>query len=168
MLPMAVSEAVASVDKGFDRSAIEAAWFGELVPTDGFASGILADSCGLLDIPVSHLENACATGNDAVRHGFMGVASGLYDVVLVVGADKVRETSSQATFWDWMSMTRDMAWDFPLGLVAPANFALHAWSNRSGCMTALPRVTGRPRCSSSPRKLLTDTQMIRCGFAALA
>jgi acetyl-CoA C-acetyltransferase len=125
MLPMAVSEAVASVDKGFDRTDIEAAWFGELVTTDGFATGILADSCGLLDIPVSRLENACATGNDAVRHGLLGVASGMYDVVLVVGADKVRETSARSTFWDWMGMTRDMAWDFPLGLVAPANFALH-------------------------------------------
>jgi acetyl-CoA C-acetyltransferase len=125
MLPMAVSEAVASVDKGLDRADIEAAWFGELVPSDGFASGILADSCGLLDIPVSRLENACATGNDAVRHGVLGIASGFYDVVLVVGGDKVRETSSRATFWDWMSLTRDQAWDFPLGLVAPANFALH-------------------------------------------
>lgn len=125
MLPMAVGEAVASVDKGFDRADIGAAWFGELVSTDGFASGILADSCGLLDIPVSHLENACATGNDAVRHGVMAIASGMYDVVLVVGADKVRETSTRTTFWDWMGMTRDSAWDFPLGLVAPANFALH-------------------------------------------
>lgn len=126
MLPMAVSEAVSSIDKGFDRHDIEAAWFGELVTTDGFATGILADSCGLLDIPVSRLENACATGNDAVRHGAMAVASGMYDVVLVVGADKVRETSTRSTFWDWMGMTRDSAWDFPLGLVAPANFALHA------------------------------------------
>jgi acetyl-CoA C-acetyltransferase len=125
MVPMAVSDAVASVDKGFDRTDIEAAWFGELVTTDGFATGILADTCDLLDIPVSRLENACATGNDAVRHGTMAVASGMYDVVLVVGADKVRETSSRTTFWDWMGMTRDMAWDFPLGLVAPANFALH-------------------------------------------
>ena len=126
MLPMAVSEAVASVDKGIDRTDIQAAWFGELVTTDGFATGILADTCGLLDIPVSRLENACATGNDAVRHGTMAIASGMYDVVLVVGADKVRETSSRTTFWDWMGMTRDAAWDFPLGLVAPANFALHA------------------------------------------
>ena len=126
MVPMAVTEAVDSVDKGFDRADIQAAWFGELVTTDGFATGILADSCGLLDIPVSRLENACATGNDAVRHGMMAIASGMYDVVLVVGADKVRETSSRSTFWDWMGMTRDTAWDFPLGLVAPANFALHA------------------------------------------
>jgi acetyl-CoA C-acetyltransferase len=126
MLPIAVNEAVASVDKGFDRADIQAAWFGELVTTDGFATGILADSCGLLEIPVSRLENACATGNDAVRHGVMAIASGMYDVVLVVGADKVRETSTRTTFWDWMGMTRDAAWDFPLGLVAPANFALHA------------------------------------------
>jgi acetyl-CoA C-acetyltransferase len=125
MVPMAVSEAVGSVDKGLDRADIQAAWFGELVSTDGFATGILADTCGLLDIPVSRLENACATGNDAVRHGTMAVASGMFDVVLVVGADKVRETSARTTFWDWMGMTRDQAWDFPLGLVAPANFALH-------------------------------------------
>ena len=59
-------------------------------------------------------------------HGTMAVAGGMYDVVLVVGADKVRETSTRSTFWDWMGMTRDAAWDFPLGLVAPANFALHA------------------------------------------
>src|SRR5439155_535430 len=104
MLPMAMTEATDSVDKGFDRGDVEAAWFGELVPTDGFASGILADSLGLLDIPVSRLENACATGNDAVRHGVLGIASGFYDVVLVAGADKVRETSTRSTFWDWMSM----------------------------------------------------------------
>ena len=125
LLPMAVTEAVATVDAGFDRADVEAAWFGELVATDGFPSGILADSCGLLDIPVSHVENACATGNDAIRHGVMAIASGMYDVVLVAGADKVRETSARSTFWEWMAMTRDMAWDFPLGLVAPANFALH-------------------------------------------
>lgn len=126
LVPMAVSEAVAHVDKGFDRSDIQAAWFGELVATDGQASGILADTCGLLDIPVTRVENACATGNDAVRNAFFAVSSGHVDVALVVGADKVRETSSRATFWEWMAMTRDQAWDYPLGLVAPANFALHA------------------------------------------
>ncbi len=72
------------------------------------------------------MENACATGNDAIRNGTIAVASGMYDVVLVVGADKVRETASNVTFWEWAAMTRDVAWDYPLGLIAPANFALHA------------------------------------------
>ncbi|MDO8364563.1 MAG: thiolase family protein, partial [Actinomycetota bacterium] len=30
MLPMAVSEAIDSVDKGFDRTDIQAVWFGNL------------------------------------------------------------------------------------------------------------------------------------------
>jgi acetyl-CoA C-acetyltransferase len=125
LVPMAVSEMAAHVDKGLDRDDIQAAWFGELSSTDGFAAGILADTCGLLDIPVTHVENACATGNDAVRNATYAVGSGAVDVALVVGADKVRESSARSTFWEWAAMTRDQAWDYPLGLVAPANFALH-------------------------------------------
>ncbi len=126
LVPMAVTEMAASVDKGLDRADIQAAWFGELTTTDGFPSGILADSCDLLDIPVTRVENACATGNDAVRNATFAVASGAFDVALVVGADKVRESSSRSTFWEWAKLTRDVAWDYPVGLVAPANFALHA------------------------------------------
>ena len=125
LVPMAVTEAIDSVDKVFDRADIDAAWFGELTTTDGFPSGIFADSCGLLDVPVTRIENACATGNDAIRNGVYGVASGMLDVVLVAGADKVRESSARGTFWEWMGLTRDMAWDYPIGVVAPANFALH-------------------------------------------
>ncbi len=125
LIPMAYADCVSHVDKGIDKSEIEAAWFGELSTTDGFPSGILADTLDLTDIPVTRVENACATGNDAIRNGTLAIASGLYDVVLVVGADKVRETASNTTFWEWAGMTRDSAWDYPLGLVAPANFALH-------------------------------------------
>ena len=104
---------------------LEAAWFGELTTTDGFPAGVLADSCGLLDIPVTRVENQCATGNDALRNALYAVGSGYVDVALVVGADKTREIAAAATFWDWMGMARDMAWDYPLGLIAPASFALH-------------------------------------------
>jgi acetyl-CoA C-acetyltransferase len=126
LLPIALDAALCSVEKRIARDDLQAAWFGELTTSDGFPSGILADSCGLLDIPVTRIENACATGNDALRNAFYAVSSGHVDVALVMGADKVRETSARNTFWDWMAMTRDMAWDYPLGLVAPANFALHA------------------------------------------
>ena len=125
MLPAAVGEALRSVDKGIERSELEAAWFGELTTTDGFPAGVLADSCGLLDIPVTRVENQCATGNDAIRNALYAVGGGYVDVALVVGADKTRESPPGATFWSWMGMARDMAWDYPLALIAPASFALH-------------------------------------------
>jgi acetyl-CoA C-acetyltransferase len=125
MIPRAVTAALSSVDKGIKREDLEAAWLGQLQPVDGFPAGLVADSCGLLDIPVTRIENACATGNDAVRNAVYAVAAGAADVVLVVGVDKTRETSARSTFWDWMASNRDQAWDFPVGLISPGNFALH-------------------------------------------
>jgi acetyl-CoA C-acetyltransferase len=126
MVPRAVDAVVESVDKGFDRADLQAVWVGVNQPFDGIASGIVADSAGLLDIPVTRIENACATGNDTIRNAFFAVAGGMVDVALVVGTDKVRDTSAQSTFWDWMGISREYPWDYPLGLIAPANFALHA------------------------------------------
>lgn len=125
LMPMAVSDCLQSVDKGATADDVQAAWLGELGTTDGFPSGVLADSCGLLDIPITRVENACATGNDALRNAVFAVGAGAFDVVLVVGAEKVRESSTRSTFWEWAGWTRDSAWDYPLGLIAPANFALH-------------------------------------------
>jgi len=125
LLPMAFAECAASVDKGIHKTDLQAAWFGAMGTTDGFPSGILADTLGLPDLPVTRVENSCATGNDAVRNALFGVASGAYDVALVMGADKIRETSTKDMVWEWEAMARDMAWDYPLGLVSPAGFALH-------------------------------------------
>ncbi|MCV7290613.1 thiolase family protein [Mycolicibacterium wolinskyi] len=125
LLPVAFSECAASVDKGIDRDDIDAAWFGAMGTTDGFPAGVLADTLGLTDIPVTHIENSCATGNDAVRNALYGIASGAADVALVMGADKLREVATNSMLWGWEAQTRDMAWDYPLGLVAPAGFAMH-------------------------------------------
>ena len=83
LIPMAVTEMEQSIDKGLDRNDIQAAWFGELATTDGFPSGVFADSVGLVDIPVTRVENACATGQDALRNAFFGVASGHVDLSLI-------------------------------------------------------------------------------------
>ncbi|GAB2658839.1 thiolase C-terminal domain-containing protein [Nocardia goodfellowii] len=125
LLPMAFAECAATVDKGLAKADIQAAWFGECGTADGFPSGILADTLGLADIPVSRIENACATGHDALRNALYGIASGACDVALVLGADKLRESASKDMLWGWEAMSRDNAWDYPLGLVSPAEFALH-------------------------------------------
>ncbi|WP_067694017.1 thiolase C-terminal domain-containing protein [Nocardia jejuensis] len=125
LLPMAFAECAATVDKGLAKADIQAAWFGECGTADGFPSGILADTLGLPHIPVTRIENACATGHDALRNALFGIASGACDVALVLGADKLRESASKDMLWGWEAMSRDNAWDYPLGLVSPAEFALH-------------------------------------------
>lgn len=125
LLPMAFSECARSIDKGLAKADLQAAWFGAMGTADGFPSGILADTLGLPDLPVTRIENSCATGHDAIRNALFAVAAGAFDVALVVGADKLRDTASADMLWEWEAMARDMAWDYPLGLVAPAGFALH-------------------------------------------
>jgi acetyl-CoA acetyltransferase len=44
---------------------------------------------GLGGTPVMNVENACASGSTAVHLACMGIASGNYDTVLVVGAEKM-------------------------------------------------------------------------------
>ncbi|QNJ91749.1 thiolase family protein [Mycolicibacterium fluoranthenivorans] len=125
LLPLAFADCVRSIDKGLDKHDLQAAWYGSMGTTDGFPAGILADTLGLPDLPVTRIENSCATGNDAVRNALYAVASGAFDIVLVMGADKLRDTTSRDMLWEWEGMARDKAWDYPLGLVAPAGFALH-------------------------------------------
>ena len=83
---------------------------------------IVADTLGRSDVPVSRVENSCVTGHAAIRNAQVGVASGAFDVALVVGADKLHDTTSAETLWEREAVARD----YPvLGLVAPAGFGLH-------------------------------------------
>src|SRR5690625_6726056 len=111
LLPMAFAECAATVDKGLAKTDVQAAWFGALGTTDGFPSGILADSLGLPDLPVTRVENSCATGNDAVRNARFGVASGAVDVAPVGGAGKLREPAAKDKPGAWGGSARDTALD---------------------------------------------------------
>lgn len=124
LLPMAYAECVKNIDKGLRKSDIQAAWLGSMGATDGFPSGILADTLDLHDVPVTRIESSCASGNDAVRNALYGIASGAVDVALVMGVDKLREVATKDTLWG-LGSTRDMEWAYPLGFVAPVGFGLH-------------------------------------------
>src|SRR5207247_233697 len=51
----------------------------------------LADALRLYDRPITRVENYCATGTDAFRNGCLAVAAGAHDVVLVLGAEKLKD-----------------------------------------------------------------------------
>jgi acetyl-CoA acetyltransferase len=77
----------ALADAGLAWPAVESAYVAKaLLP---MAPGrAMLRHLGATGIPIVHVENASASGSAAFRHAVMEVASGLADVVLVVGVDK--------------------------------------------------------------------------------
>jgi len=95
----AFNAAVASVDKGFDPKGVEAAFVatqrGTLWGQEGIGGNTVPTAIGLAGIPCTRIENACPSGSDAFRVGAMAVASGVHDLVLVIGVEKMRDKSTE-------------------------------------------------------------------------
>ena len=95
----AFNAAVASVDKGFDPKAVEAAFVatqrGTLWGQEGISGNTVPTAIGLAGIACTRIENACPSGSDAFRVGAMAVASGVHDLVLVIGVEKMRDKSTE-------------------------------------------------------------------------
>src|SRR4030042_2710369 len=83
------------------------------------------DYIGFDPKPTFRVEGACATGSMALRTGWMNVASGLADLVLVVGVEKMTEVpTSVAT--DIMGRGGDATWEYPFGTTFPGYYAMIA------------------------------------------
>ncbi len=108
-------------DAGIGPEAIQAAWWGTVFA--GESGQILAAPLKLSYIPVTHVENACATGSEAIRAACHAIAAGLYDVVLAVGAEKLKDTG-----YSGLPQTRPIpTWSYRLTTQTPAaTFAMMA------------------------------------------
>ena len=85
-------------DAGIEPKDIDAAWVGSTAPGMGWqiASGSTTGACismplKLQYLPVTRVENACGTGTDALRNAAFSVAAKVYDLVLVVGSEKLKD-----------------------------------------------------------------------------
>jgi acetyl-CoA C-acetyltransferase len=101
-------------DAGIDPGDIQAAWWGTVFA--GETGQILATPLKIKYLPVTHVENACATGSEAIRGACYAVASGVYDVVLAIGAEKLKDTG-----YTGLPQTRPIAtWSYRLTTQTPA------------------------------------------------
>jgi acetyl-CoA C-acetyltransferase len=88
-------------------------------------SAQIHDYLGFHPRPNYRVEGACASGSMGIRTGWMTVASGLADVVLVVGVEKMTEVpTSVAT--DIMGRGGDAVWEYPFGTTFPGYYAMLA------------------------------------------
>ena len=84
----------ARADAGIETSEIDAAWLGHAMPDLGMGPTATPASVALRlqNIPVTRVENACATGTEALRGAVYAVASGAARIALAIGVEKLKDT----------------------------------------------------------------------------
>lgn len=125
----AFKEMLNSVDKGIDPETIEALYIGnyssDLFEGQGHTAPLMADWTGLTPRPATRVEDACASSGVAIRQGILAVASGLFDIVLVGGIEKMTDLpTSQVT--DTLATASDMLYEIPAGFTFPGFYAAMA------------------------------------------
>ena len=110
----AYTEALQTVDKGIDPRDIEALFIGnftaDLFEGQGHLGHIMADWLGLAPRPATRVEGACASSGLAFRQGVMAVASGMHDVVLVGGVERMTNASTEDV-QDYLAAASDVPFE---------------------------------------------------------
>jgi len=81
-------------DAGLERDDLEAGWLGVFYDEQSVSKSALSLSMALRlpQIPVTRVENLCATGTEALRGAAYAVASGACDIALAMGVEKLKDT----------------------------------------------------------------------------
>ncbi len=125
----AFGEMRTSVDRGLDPKDIEAVYIGnyssDLFEGQGHTAPLMADWVGLAPRPATRVEDACASSGVALRQGIIAVASGLYDVVLVGGIEKMTNLPTERVT-DTLATAGDVLYEIPAGFTFPGFYAAMA------------------------------------------
>jgi acetyl-CoA C-acetyltransferase len=88
-------------------------------------AGVLAEYLGLIPQPTFYAESVCSSSSMGVRLAYSLIKSGLHDVVLILGFQKMSEITS-AESQERMGRGADIMWESPFGTMMPAYYAMHA------------------------------------------
>ena len=112
----------AATDAGIERSQIDAAWLATAIEEVSVGkSGIpLAMALRLPYIPVTRVENYCASGTESFRGAVYAVASGAADIALAAGVEKLKDTGYGGLPQRSRGVVQDMFWP---NASAPGSFA---------------------------------------------
>ena len=90
-------------DAGVELADIEAAYVGNcaagtVTGHESIRGQVILSSIGLGKIPIINIENACGSSSTALNQACMMVSAGYYDVVLVLGVEKLFHENKVITF----------------------------------------------------------------------
>ncbi len=122
-------------DAGVDRERVQSVYLGcmtgGLFVGQEHAASILCDYAGLTPVAATRVESACASGGAAFRAGYLEVASGASDLVLVGGIEKMND-GADATYC--LATAADQEYEVYHGVTFPGLYAMiaHAHMARYG------------------------------------
>jgi len=108
-------------DAGVGPNDIQAAWIGTFYEYSGQAGLALSAPLRLQYKPVTRVENMCGTGSDALRNACYAVAAGIYDMVLALGVEKIKDQGAGGLTFGGYATSNVMP-----ATTAPAQFAMMA------------------------------------------
>ncbi len=125
----AFDEMKRSVNKGLRDEDIEAFYIGnfssDIFEKQVHCAATVVSRVGLVPKPAVKVENACASSGVAFREGVIAVASGIYDMVVAGGMEKMTNLSTtQVT--ETLGLALDPICEFPAGETFPGIFATMA------------------------------------------
>ena len=93
----------ALADAGIGKQDLQAAYCansmaGIVTGQESIRGQVVLNHLGITGIPVVNVENACASGATAVHQGWLAVAAGLHEVVLVLGVEKLFHEDRAVSF----------------------------------------------------------------------
>ncbi len=115
-------------DCGHTINDIDAAFSG--IASDHFAQqlqpgALLSDYLGIHPRPNYRIEAACATGSATLRTALMAIKSGMHELVLAIGVEKMCEVDTN-TAVGYIGRGGDVQWESPFGTTFPGNYAMVA------------------------------------------
>lgn len=116
-------------DAGIGKNEIQALFMSnfnaQFLCGQGHIGPLAAEVLELGNVPTLRVEGACASGSLAFRQAQIAVASGLYDMVLVGGVEKMTHRSTEDVT-EGIASASDFGLEAGLGATFPALFAMIA------------------------------------------
>jgi len=128
---IAEAGANAILDAGISGKEIDAMYVGSMSSGrfvgQEHVGALVADVSGFshMHIPSTRVEGACASGGLAVRQGYLSIASGINDIVIVGGIEKMNDVGGVSAT-ETLATAADQEWEAFFGATFPGLYAMIA------------------------------------------